>query len=101
MFLKKKRQMCEDCKNVRIIKHFDRFAWDKEYIATAAYIQELLASGKYEMFTCNHPIDALLDENGCWVDDVIWHSIKCVQCNTLFTCSCDTYHGSGSFRKGE
>ena len=63
--------------------------------------QSILSSEKYEMVANNCPIDALKTEDGYWVDDGIWHTIQCKECGTLFTCSVDTYHGFGSFRKGK
>ena len=37
----------------------------------------MIANDNYEMFASDYPIDAVQDENGCWVDDVIVHMVKC------------------------
>ena len=63
---------------------------------TLSYLKEMIANDNYEMFASDYPIDAVQDENGCWVDDVIVHMVKCKKCGALIYCYCDTYHGKGN-----
>lgn len=98
MIFFKKTKMCDNCKDIKTIK---RISGSEEYLAILENMKALLLSEKYEMFASNHPIDAVIDENGYWVDDGIWHTIRCKECGMLFTCSVDTYHGFGSFKKGK
>ena len=37
--------------------------------------------------------------DGCRVDDIIYHAIKCPKCMQKFTCVVNTYRGGGSFKK--
>ncbi len=97
-FMNKKSRMCDNCKHIRIVKQIKS---EEEYLTIIEEIKKLLSDGKYEMVANNCPIDALKTEDGYWVDDGIWHTIQCKECGTLFTCSVDTYHGFGSFRKGK
>ena len=88
--------MCYNCKTIQTVKQIKSA---EEYLAILEDMKALVARGKYELFACSHPIDAVKNENGFWVDDGIWHTIKCKECGTFFTCSVDTYHGRGSFEK--
>ena len=40
------------------------------------------------------------NNSGQWVDDIIYHTIKCPKCGQIFTCSINTYRGGGSFTRG-
>lgn len=97
-FFKRKLNTCENCKDMKTIKNFST---PEKYLAALERIKELLASGDYEMEYSDCPLDKVKDENGYWIDDIIVHKIKCKQCGAVFICSCDTYHGKGSFRKGK
>lgn len=89
--------MCEICKNVKTI---DFFHTPNEYLECLKYLQSLVDSGNFlfESKTCD--IDKVKNENGCWIDDIISHVIKCKKCGQCYTCTVVTYRGSGSFRKG-
>ena len=41
-----------------------------------------------------------VDEQGHWVDDIIYHSIKCPRCGQVYTCVINTYNGRGQVQKG-
>ncbi len=36
-------------------------------------------------------------KDGHWIDDIIYHVIKCPKCGKKFTCTVNTYRGGGSF----
>ena len=96
MLFKRKSIMCDNCKNIRVIK---RFPTPDTYLSALEQVRVLLASGNYEIEFATCPIGQVKDENGYWYDDLIAHRIKCKQCGTSFICSCDTYHGRGRFEK--
>ena len=90
--------VCKECSDIIL---WDNFYTPNQYQRCLAYINELLETGKYELIraTCN--LDKVKNEEGCFVDDSIYHVIKCKKCGQVFTCYCNTYHGNGSFYKGE
>ena len=96
MLFKRKSKMCDNCRNIKVIK---RFSSPDTYLSVLEQVKELLASGNYKIEFSSCPIDKVKDENGYWYDDSIAHRIKCKQCGTNFICSCDTYHGIGRFEK--
>ena len=96
MLFKRKSIMCDNCKNIKVIK---RFPAPDTYLSALEQVRVLLASENYEIEFATCPIDKVKDANGYWVDDSIAHQIKCKQCGTSFICSCDTYHGIGRFEK--
>ena len=77
-----------------------RIGSPQEYLQCLNYIQTLLDSGDYKMISKTCDLDKVKDDNGYWVDDIIVHTIRCKHCTQTYTCSVDTYHGNGSFRKG-
>ena len=83
---------CDACKKMKLVGEFH----DPEaYLARLAYLKELSERGNYKLIPCEHPIDAVQDQNGYWVDDFILHTLKCETCGALVSCCCDTYHGKG------
>ena len=96
MLFKRKSKMCDNCRNIKVIK---RFPSPDTYLSVLEQVKELLASGNYEIEFSTCPIDKVKNEDGYWCDDSIAHKIKCKQCGTSFICSCDTYHGIGRFEK--
>ena len=96
MLFKRKSKMCDNCRNIKVIK---RFSSPDTYLSVLEQVKELLASGNYKIEFSSCPIDKVKDENGYWYDDSTAHRIKCKQCGTNFICSCDTYHGIGRFEK--
>jgi hypothetical protein len=90
--------MCEICEKVKTV---DFFPTAKAYLDCLKYIQSLVDSGSFQFESKDCDTDKVKDENGCWIDDVICHVIKCKNCGQCFTCGVVTYRGSGSFRKGK
>ncbi len=84
---------CDACKSVEIA---GKFHSPSEYFLKVSYLKALLESGNYEMEFGEHPLDALQDENGRWVDDMISHAVKCKKCGAEISLFCDTYHGRGN-----
>lgn len=82
------------CSNVELAP---AFASPRDYEATITHIQSLLQTGNFELVGGNCPIGAHFNENGCWRDDILWHSIRCKTCGRVYTCWVDTYHGHGKF----
>ncbi len=89
--------MCQICSNIRLQSHF--FTPD-EYLKCLKYIQQLVDTGDFEFCEKTCDTDRVKNENGCWVDDVICHVIKCKYCGQCYSCCAVTYRGGGSFRKG-
>ncbi len=89
--------MCDNCNDI-ILR--DSFYNPKQYLNCLEYIQELLNTGDFVLVEKSCDLDKVQDEKGCWIDDIIGHVIRCKKCGKHFTCSIDTYHGRGSFRKG-
>lgn len=89
--------MCEICKKVELK---DFFPNPNAYLDCLDYIKGLIESGNFEMESQTCDIDKVLDDKGCFVDDIIHHTIKCKHCGQAFTCCVVTYRGSGSFSKG-
>lgn len=88
-------ELCDICKNIEV----KEFETPKEYFDVLLYLKELTESENYEMFSGDYPIDAVQDENGCWVDDIIFHELKCKKCGAIISCYCDTFHGKGHLIK--
>ena len=84
-------ELCDICKNVKVGKFED----PEEYLEILSYLKEMIANDNYEMLASDYPIDAVQDENGYWVDDIISHIVKCKKCGAHIDCYCDTYHGKG------
>lgn len=92
--------MCEICKDIDIILR-NSFYSPRDYLNCLHYIEELVDSGAFILESGTCALDKVTNERtGCWVDDIITHVICCKACGQAFTCSCDTYHGRGGFRKG-
>ena len=89
--------MCLVCDNIKLIK---RIGSPGLYLQCLNDIQKLLDSGDFKMKSKTCDLDIVKDDNGCWVDDLICHTIKCKHCGQVYTCSVDTYHGNGYFKKG-
>ena len=88
--------MCDRCRKIKTVKQIKS---EEEYLTILEGIKKLLSNEKYDMVANNCPIDVVKTEDGYWADDGIWHTIKCKDCGAFFTCSVDTYHGFGSFRR--
>ena len=89
--------MCEICDKVKTI---DSFPTPKEYIECLKYLQFLVDSGNFLFESKDCETDKVKDKDGCWINDVISHVIRCKNCGQCFYCIAVTYRGCGSFRKG-
>lgn len=85
------------CSNCWDIILYDYFPLPKHYEECILYIKSLLQTKCFELIYSTCDFDKIHNENGCWNDDIIHHTIKCKECGREFTCSADTYHGGGSF----
>ena len=88
--------MCEMCQGI-ILR--DSFNSDKDYLNTLEYITRSVKAGKFVIIEQTCSLDGVKKPDGCWVDDVIRHKIKCVNCGECFILWADTYHGRGGFIK--
>ena len=88
---------CENCDEIRLVKLF-RSSY--EYMQCINYIKSLISSGGFELVEGNCSFDEIKDKDGCWLDDIIYHVIKCKKCGQVYSCSCNTYRGGGGFMKG-
>jgi predicted phosphodiesterase len=88
--------MCDYCSHVKEVKIFRT---PKEYGQTIEYIKGLIEKEKFIFVEGNCDIEEH-KKNGCWVDDIIYHVIKCPKCDQIFSCAVNTYRGDGSFKKG-
>ena len=86
--------MCEQCRKLDMEK---KFASSRDYLACLAYVADLVALGRYTVVRQTCPLDAVENAEGCWVDDIIQHSIVCNACGEAFLIWADTYHGNGGF----
>jgi len=89
--------MCEDCKSIRL---YDYFNSPQDYLECIKYLQELVTSDSFELLSDSVALDKIKDEQGCWVDDIICHVIRCKKCGQRYTCGVNTFRGGGSFKKG-
>lgn len=89
--------MCDYCS---MIKLKDSFSTPGEYEKTIAYMKELIDSQHFIFDDGNCELGCHKDVNGYWIDDIIYHVIKCPKCGQTYSCTVNTYRGGGSFRKG-
>ncbi len=64
-----------------------------------AYLQTLVETNGFVLISGNCPLGEHKNSDGCWVDDILTHTIECPSCGQIYTCSIDTYHGVGAFRR--
>lgn len=89
--------MCDKCKDIVLRGNFYT---PQDYINCLEYIAGLIASKQFKTVEQTCPLDAIKDENGYWVDDIIYHKIACAECGQMYTATGNTYRGGGGFRKG-
>lgn len=90
--------MCDYCFQVKLVENF--YSPD-DYEKTIVYIKELIEEYGFVLIDGNCKIGKHKDKNGCWIDDIISHTIKCPKCGQNFICIANTYKGGGSFKKGD
>lgn len=88
--------MCDYC---YYVKEVDFFHTPKLYERTIEYIKELIEKDGF-IFVEGSCGMGEHKKNGQWIDDLIYHIIKCPKCGQEFTCGVNTYRGGGSFKKG-
>ena len=88
--------MCNHCYKINFV---DRFSSPKHYEKTIEYIMELIEREGFIFFEGTCPLGEHR-QGGCFIDDIIYHVIKCPMCEQEFTCIVNTYRGGGSFSKG-
>ena len=89
--------MCNYCEKIILVQDFKS---PKDYEKTMDYIGELVEKEGFWLVDGTCPVDAY-KRDGYWVDDIIYHVIKCPKCMQKFTCVVNTYRGGGSFKKND
>lgn len=89
--------MCKYCSSVKLINFFST---PKDYENTINYIQSLIKEQGFILTESNCELGCHKNNQGYWVDDIIYHVIKCPKCGQIYSCSVNTYRGGGSFKKG-
>lgn len=90
------KNMCVYCSNIKLVPSFFT---PNVYEMTIEYIKELISKDGFILIDGNCEIGKHKNENGHWVDDIVFHTIKCPKCGQVYSCSVNTYRGSGSFSK--
>ena len=89
--------MCDYCSKINFV---ERFSSPKDYEKTIEYIMELVEKEGFIFVEGTCPLGEHR-KDGCFIDDIIYHVIKCPKCEQEFTCIVNTYRGGGSFSKGK
>lgn len=89
--------MCDYCSTISLK---DFFRTPKDYEKTIEYISELIENHGFIMLESNCEVGKHKNENGQWVDDIIFHIIKCPKCGQKYSCVVNAYRGGGAFKKG-
>ena len=89
--------MCEYCSTLKLVNFFRT---PKDYENAINYIKFLIKEQGFIMVEGNCEIGRHKNEQGCWIDDIIYHVIKCPKCGQIYSCTVNTYRGGGSFKKG-
>ena len=88
--------MCNYCSKINFV---ERFSLPKHYDKTIEYIMELIEREGFIFVEGTCPLGEHR-QGGCFIDDIIYHVIKCPICEQEFTCVVNIYRGGGSFSKG-
>lgn len=88
--------MCDYCSKVNLVKNI---LTPREYEKIVKYIKELIEKDGFIFVEGNCVIGKHM-EDGHWIDDIVYHTIKCPKCGQVFTCIINSYRGGGSFEKG-
>lgn len=87
------KNMCDYCSN---IKKTEDFSSPKLYEETIEYIKDLVENRGFIVVEGSCKLGEH-KKDGHWIDDIIYHIIKCPKCGKRFTCTVNTYRGGGSF----
>lgn len=88
----------ETCLHCFDIKEVHNFISPELYEETIEYIKELIEKENFIFVKGNCNIGEH-KKDGYWIDDIIYHVIKCPKCGWEFTCIVNTYKGGGSFTR--
>ena len=88
------------CEYYSSIKLTDCIYTPTDYENIVEYIKSLIEERQFILVDGNCELGHHKNDSGQWVDDVIYHTIKCPKCGQIFNCSVNTYRGGGSFRRG-
>lgn len=91
------KRMCDYCSKIALK---DSFQTPNEYEKTVAYIKELVDIQRFVLIEGSCELGCHKNIDGHWIDDIIYHIIKCPKCGQTYTCVVNTYRGGGSFSKG-
>ena len=89
-------KMCDYCKDIPLV---ERIQSPKHYEQIVESIFELVDKKGFLVVEGTCPLGCH-QVNQMWVDDIIYHIVKCPRCNQEFTCVVNTYRGGGYFKKG-
>ena len=89
--------MCDYCSRIRVK---ECFYTPREYEKTIEYVKELIEIHNFILVDGNCKIGCHENKSEKWIDDIIYHTIKCPKCEQTFSCIVNTYRGGGSFKKG-
>lgn len=89
--------MCDYCAKIELK---NKFQTPNEYEKAVDYIKELIEIQHFVLIDGNCELGCHKDVNGRWIDDIIYHVVKCPECGQTYTCIVNTYRGGGSFSKG-
>lgn len=71
----------------------------EEYRILLLRLQALVDADKMLLIEKTCDLNNVIDTNGCWVADVLSHTLICTCCKTKYEVFADTYHGYCITRK--
>ena len=97
IFIWRDEVMCDHCLQIHLAENIST---PLEYEKIVVYLEKMIDIYDFIFTDRNCELGRHKNEDGRWIDDIIFHTIKCTKCGQEFTCSVNTYRGGGSFRKG-
>ncbi len=89
--------MCGYCSQIKLKKFFRS---PEDYEDTISYIKDLVTEKHFILIDGNCELGGHRGPDGTFIDDVIYHDIKCPKCGQVYSCAVNTYNGGGCFKKG-
>ena len=86
---------CKTCSQLTALK----IKVPSDLLACIGMIKCLIENGGFEKVSSNFELENPKTPDGYWKDDLMYYAIRCKECGQLYSCICDTYHGSGKFGK--